>query len=268
MQVELTLKRSILQNNFTLKKEMSSYKVRFGQSFSVKDVKDHLNEGKPIPYAKMLINLKNLDEKITPYDTDEIIFQRKKSARNIEEKLVSTNSSLVPEVKNIVNKFINNNVSSNGKECFVVFGLPGAGKSTTSKLISERKKALIIDGDTIREVYPAYNAFLHKDVKKIIKEELLNTITDKGYNFILNTCSIHKELGYILGFLNKNNYKKTLIFLDTSPLVAIKRIIKRFNETGRFTDPYNILYFGDEMKRNYEKLKELKCFDRYFRIRR
>lgn len=162
---------------------------------------------------------------------------------------------------------------SQEKQAFIVFGLPASGKTTgVVPLLSKEYNAMVFDGDRSRIILPDYkdkmgNPHFKAELKEIEKMAIGKAI-QKGYNFIHNivyrekTC---KPLEAYLKRLKDNGYNVHLVFVDISPKKAATRARKRFEQTGRFLDPYEILSMGKKYRLLYSKLKTKGNFDSYTR---
>lgn len=163
------------------------------------------------------------------------------------------------------------NKDNSNKKC-ILFNTENLQISFKGKTVAQ-KLAEIIDGDDIRNIMPEY--IENKNFKAIrqesadIKDALLTKAVKNDDNLIFQTGGMKlSEIENIKSHIcNINsNYEITLILMDVKPETAAKRAVKRFEKTGRFTDPYQVIYdFGTASADNYEKLKNSNIFKHYIK---
>ena len=114
--------------------------------------------------------------------------------------------------------------------CLLIMGLPGSGKTTIGKILSEQLKAVFIDADdhhTTHNIRKMSNGHPLTDLdRKNWLSSILNNAREnlKNQNVII-ACSALKEK--YRKFLNSLNFK--LVYLKVDHNVALDRIIKRKN---------------------------------------
>ena len=114
--------------------------------------------------------------------------------------------------------------------CILIMGLPGSGKTTVGKILSEQLKAVFIDADdhhTIHNIRKMSNGHPLTDLdRKNWLSSILNNAREnlKNQNVII-ACSALKEK--YRKFLISLNFK--LVYLKIDHNVALDRIIKRKN---------------------------------------
>ncbi len=114
--------------------------------------------------------------------------------------------------------------------CILIMGLPGSGKTTVGKILSEQLKAVFIDADdhhTIHNIRKMSNGHPLTDLdRKNWLSNILNNAREKLKNQnVIIACSALKEK--YRKFLISLNFK--LVYLKINHNVALDRIIKRKN---------------------------------------
>lgn len=146
------------------------------------------------------------------------------------------------------------------KNCYVVIGLPGFGKSTFSEIIANAKKAVHIDHDAIKFKIPEYQQnprmeyVINEEVVSIWKD-IFSTSIQKNYNIVIEDCGINLE--ETLKFLKKvkdAGYKTHVMIINLPEEKAFERTMARYRETGRFTDPFIYHRHGHKYHNNCQKL--------------
>ena len=114
--------------------------------------------------------------------------------------------------------------------CILIMGLPGSGKTTVGKILSEQLKAVFIDADdhhTTHNIRKMSNGHPLTDLdRKNWLSNILNNAREKLKNQnVIIACSALKEK--YRKFLISLNFK--LVYLKINHNVALDRIIKRKN---------------------------------------
>jgi predicted ABC-type ATPase len=222
-------------------------------------------------YRKILIRLNLLNLKITPFDNKKIIQARKKQIMK-QFKIYSTLQIDTPERKQlrqrITHKLYADGADNKGRNCFIVMGLPGSGKSSTiEKQLLEEYQAMKVDYDEVKPHIPEYEDgignYIVYDEAKYIKNRILDIVVEQGDSVVVSDpgLDIDDILSMIKNF-KENNFKIHLRFVYVSPEKAAQRTIKRFNEDGRFTDPVIHFSFGNKPLENYKTL--ISSYNIYF----
>lgn len=146
------------------------------------------------------------------------------------------------------------------KNCFVVLGLPGFGKSTFSEIIANNQKAIHIDHDAIKFEIPEFKEnqrmqYVVDEEVGLIWDDIFSTAMEKNHNIVIEDCGI--SLDRTLNFLKKlkkAGYKVHLRIINLPEEKAFERTMARFKETGRFTDPFVYRRHGHKYHHNCQKL--------------
>jgi predicted ABC-type ATPase len=139
-------------------------------------------------------------------------------------------------------------------------GISGSGKSTARDELG-LNNFVTIDADEIRKQLPEYegwNSALTQDEVDDITAELVhramkerkNVLLDstmKTYNKFLRYTSIAKAL----------DYKIQLTYVDAPVDKAMRNVVQRYRETGRYVDLH---YVASQDHRNRETFEKLKRF--------
>jgi predicted ABC-type ATPase len=183
----------------------------------------------------------------TPYDTPAVRRLRAK-----QDKLPSTHTIQTRERQElrqqIAKRLYGSGAARKDREVWVVIGPPAAGKSSilVEPLASENG-ALVIDSDMAKEQLPEYagGSFagrVHEESGGIAGQ-VLEAAVANGDNIVL--AIVGKTLGglqeYIKHF-HEAGYKVHLRPVHLPPEKAAARVVKRFEQTGRFVDPAYVLY--------------------------
>ena len=114
--------------------------------------------------------------------------------------------------------------------CLLIMGLPGSGKTTVGKILSEQLKAVFIDADDHHSTYNIRKMSNGHPLTDLDRKNWLSSILNnarenlKNQNVII-ACSALKEK--YRKFLISLNFK--LVYLKIDHNVALDRIIKRKN---------------------------------------
>ena len=114
--------------------------------------------------------------------------------------------------------------------CILIMGLPGSGKTTVGKILSEQLKAVFIDADDHHSTYNIRKMSNGHPLTDLDRKNWLSSILNnarenlKNQNVII-ACSALKEK--YRKFLISLNFK--LVYLKIDHNVALDRIIKRKN---------------------------------------
>ncbi len=114
--------------------------------------------------------------------------------------------------------------------CLLIMGLPGSGKTTVGKILSEQLKAVFIDADDHHSTYNIRKMSNGHPLTDLDRKNWLSSILNnarenlKNQNVII-ACSALKEK--YRKFLISLNFK--LVYLKIDHNVALDRIIERKN---------------------------------------
>ena len=200
----------------------------------------------------------------TRYDTPKIIEARKQSI-SIPETINIKTPKRITLRNTLANEFYGEGASIKEKRLDLVLGPPASGKS--SKLVDPLAKkygSIIIDSDKIKELLPEYingigSRALHKESSLIADEMILEKALINNDNIVSPRLGKNsKTMETLIDKFAKSGYKVHLHYIDLPIDKAVKRAITRFNETGRFIDPYFILNDVDrKTKVTYNEVKNM-----------
>jgi len=219
------------------------------------------------------------DQKITPFDTDEIVQIRNREKE--EEPTINIQSAERSLLREKIKMDLLERGSYNGSDKYdgiiefgkridIVIGPPGAGKSSVfAKPLSEAFKSRIVDCDFAKELIPEYEngkgaSKVHEESSEINKLILIDSIL-KDENIVYPMVGANFEkLCNLKDMLKKFDYEVHVHLNDLLPEIAAQRAVLRFEKEGRFIDPNFILNeVGIKPSLNYEKLKEIGGFSSY-----
>lgn len=136
------------------------------------------------------------------------------------------------------------------KKAIIVIGNTASGKTTLRKQIIDHTQTpyVIVDADQIKEIMPAYGAWVEIEKRKIeaanlthvescnIRNLLFAKALRSGSNMIIDSTGTQWAAykTYVIDPLLKSNYEIELIWVDTSLDTCLKRAEKRAVETGRY----------------------------------
>ena len=114
--------------------------------------------------------------------------------------------------------------------CLLIMGLPGSGKTTIGKILSEQLKAVFIDADDHHSTYNIRKMSNGHPLTDLDRKNWLSSILNNARENLENqnviiACSALKEK--YRKFLISLNFK--LVYLKIDHNVALDRIIKRKN---------------------------------------
>ncbi len=148
-----------------------------------------------------------------------------------------------------------------GKEAFILIGLPAAGKSTIASRISKSHGAVVLDSDYAKRKLPEYNnhsygaSLVHEESSNITfgfgsknprkLKSLYELCVEKKYNIIIprigQTPQSIIDLANVLK--NKNGYKVHLVLVSLSKRDATIRAAVRYHKSKRYV-PLGLIFDG------------------------
>lgn len=226
-----------------------------------------LNDGRKLLSPKVR---KWLDENPFVYDKSKSREENAAVAQALKEKFIkdtgisrTIDEKLTPEREKlqarIVEYLYNIGIQNRKRErkATLAIGYPAAGKSTVTKDLTDNKGYLLIDADEAKKLLPEFHGgaladIVHDESSALSKSMFMYAI-EQGDNICYPTIggnydSIQKKISQLhndkgVKDSNKNviqPYEVTLSLVDVSADEALRRISKRFEETGRFDNPKNI----------------------------
>lgn len=212
---------------------------------------------------RLLKILNNLSINLTPLDTTEIKAIRS-SQLNIAETMIPTIRINTPERamqrEDIINRLLSSARPDRGRKGFIVTGLPGSGKSTLSKRLAHSNSAFHLDLDEIKFAIPEFKQnpltnYAIKDEAKYIRNNMFESLTDKGCNVILEVIGESRlSLFQSVKKMRSKGYSIHLRLVTLPKEQAFQRVMQRFRETGRFTDPLFHILYDKIPQKNYNNL--------------
>ncbi len=210
--------------------------------------------------------------KITPFDTDKYLEIRYNKLFKTPVEIGSTYYKKVFEDILKTEKEKLGNIKAQ-KRMIIADGLPGAGKSTVINAILQKDKTAYYtpDSDDIKamfkEVYKnGENADLVHEVSgHILKTEILQMVFEQGKNLIYQTTGSSVSINKIIRAAKKYGYDIDFIHITTPKDISAERSVRRFEQNGRFIDPYVIMSIFN--KNNKEKDFSAKIFSHNPNIR-
>jgi predicted ABC-type ATPase len=139
----------------------------------------------------------------------------------------------------IIDSFFDKKKPVKNPELIFTGGIPGSGKS--SILDGRIKNHVLVDSDEIKKQLPEYkgwNAPLVHDESTELAQRVFDRAVQDGYNIVNDgTLRSRRLTEELLQAATDAGYRSKLIFVDTSIPNALKRMVSRFEKTGRFIDP-------------------------------
>lgn len=209
-------------------------------------------------------------ERLTPYDTDEVV-----RARAENEQQAPTDEINTPGRRDlrhsIVEVLYGDGAVTKERRADVVLGPPAAGKSSQiAEPLKARHGALITDADVVKELLPEYEGgryagAVHQESSDIA-DEVIAYASIAGDNIVLPIIGKNFErVRDVIGVLRDEGYT-VYVHLNELPLdKAVERSLVRFKQTGRFVDPAYVLSIKNFPSITYGRLKAEGLIDGYAR---
>lgn len=236
------------------------------------NLKQRLEAGECISIEELIAgyadNQELFDTPLTQFDTPLIIETRRALAQKFPllKQTIALNTAERLELRaQLVETLYGNGAKSKEQQLVIVYGSPGAGKSTCAvEPLAKEYGALTIDGDAVRALLPeSQQPHDYKEVAlecKFMKRVLLKKAMDDRGNIVYHTGgSKFDSLKETCLYAKEQGYAIRLVLVDVNPEEAAQRVIKRFYETKRFTDPYEILH--DVRRKPFENYQQMKQTD-------
>ncbi|MFZ5365442.1 MAG: zeta toxin family protein [Patescibacteria group bacterium] len=207
------------------------------------------------------------------YNTPAIIEAREK-AMSIPETI-----NIQTEERNnlrdkIVREYYGTGAKNKNRRADLVLGVPASGKSTFfGDHLVNKYGSLLVDSDQIKKMLPEYEngigaSSLHLESAMLADDIILSNAIQNGDNVVLPRLGKNeKTMIELINLLNDSGYDVHLHYMDLPIKEAVKRIISRFNETGRFVDPQFLIEKVDgKPKIVYNAIKsrkEIRSYEAY-----
>lgn len=158
------------------------------------------------------------------------------------------------------------------RKATIVIGPPAAGKSTIANSIAIRRRAAIPDVDDAKTVIPEFRGGIganavHEE-SSILGGEVLDQLVRSGDNLVIPKVG-HKlsNMEKLRQQLEAAGYEVDLVLMDVDPDVALGRMLRRFDRTGRLINPEYFMDVASKPRAVFnEALKDNK-FDGFASVR-
>ncbi len=208
--------------------------------------------------------------RLTSFDTPEIIAAREK-ARKIPETIYIDTPERTALRERLANEFYGEGSKNKNRRLDLVIGPPGSGKSSRlAEPLAVEHGSLLIDADEVKKKLPEYDNGIgahatHKESALIADELILGKAITSGDNIVwARLGKTLKTMQDLITDLKEQGYEIHIHYMDTTPEEAARRAVTRFQETGRFVDPYYILNTVDtNPKKVYDQIKQMEEVSSY-----
>jgi predicted ABC-type ATPase/DNA-binding NarL/FixJ family response regulator len=128
------------------------------------------------------------------------------------------------------------------RRAVIVMGHPGAGKSTFIRNLADAWNAAFADGDASKAYIPDYEDGYNSEAvhyeSAMLRMEALRTLLDDGANIMIERVGDKADtLLAQAETLQERGYTVSLLHIDVNPDEAVRRMARRFLETGRYIVP-------------------------------
>lgn len=140
----------------------------------------------------------------------------------------------------------------------VVFmsGIPGAGKSSVSKVIQKGTGLKMVNYDDIYEYFSKKNNIDHNKFSDLLNKKIQTYINGRLGMIIDKTSQNYRELSKLKDSLERLGYQTCMVYVNTDLDTAKQRVIKRYKETGRNVDNEYIDYVFKKLILNLGKFQK------------
>lgn len=191
---------------------------------------------------------------LTKYDTPKIIENR---LRCLEATPYNeTDGEYINNIDRILNTELQKlEKAPKGRKIIIVSGIPACGKSEFIKHNYKPDEYYLADVDIIKSLFPAYEKGskalnnLHKLSQRILHYKILPAVIMQGKNAIVPTTGLNDYVEQIATPAKSYGYSVEQIHIIRDKFEAIKSAIERFEDTGRFVDPFFILLRASQMEK-------------------
>lgn len=199
-------------------------------------------------------NIENIDEvkdalekMQTPYDTKNIIMARIRALIagtlkvNGDKKKLARNpftSQILSDMSNEIQQ------ASKQKRLIIVSGGAASGKNTYISSNHNNSGFLLADSDIVKTKIPGYEefgaGFVHSTSASLTTAEV-HAALEEGCDIIYPTTGIRAISDTISKARSCGYNSIQVVYCDAPKEIRAKRVIKRFEDTNRFVDPYYVL---------------------------
>ena len=146
------------------------------------------------------------------------------------------------------------------RKAVILLGAPSAGKSSIANPFARELKAAIIDGDEAKKLIPEFQGGLGAgavhDESMTLANLLLARATQAGDNLIIpKVGGSPKGIKAVIDRLRAAGYQIDVHLVDVAPDEAWRRMIGRFQKTGRLIPPKVLKDGIDGAPKTYDLLK-------------
>ena len=143
-------------------------------------------------------------------------------------------------------------------ELILLIAHPGAGKSTLVEHIAKETGAFAPDADDIKRVIPEYDQLgavnVHEESIDILNKVLDKAAENKDNTIVQTTGTWMPYLHEICDRFSNKGFKIKCIYLHATPDKCCARAINRFENTGRFLDPFYLKSKKAEPRINFNEI--------------
>ena len=144
------------------------------------------------------------------------------------------------------------------------------GKSYFIKKENLSKDFYIADCDLIKEQFPAYiqnNAkslnTLHDISRELLQQQILPYAVKNNKNIAIPTTGGMDYIEILVKFARIFGYNVEVVYIKNSPEKAMKNLVNRYINTGRWVDPFFAAQRADILPSHMLQLENSNLVDKY-----
>jgi hypothetical protein len=161
-----------------------------------------------------------------------------------------------------------------GRQAFLLIGLPASGKSAIASEVAESYNAIILDSDYAKRKFPEFTYkfgadLVHKESALVVfgdskyypnEVSMIRYCVDKGYNLVIPKVGNEADkLLELADELRSKDYQVHLTLVDLDRAEATRRAYQRYIDSKRYVSLTLIFdSFANEPALTYYRLKEAK----------